>query len=70
MKDRYIAGGDDSNPVRKQAVKDGMMTLKQDGIEKVFAGNLDLLQVRKVCVIVIQIRRTVCPFFVFEAFAA
>ena len=36
--------------IRSQAVKDGMMTLKQDGIEKVFAGNLDLLQVRKVCI--------------------
>jgi type II secretory ATPase GspE/PulE/Tfp pilus assembly ATPase PilB-like protein len=36
--------------IRKQAVKDGMMTLKQDGIEKVFAGKLDLLQVRKVCI--------------------
>jgi type II secretory ATPase GspE/PulE/Tfp pilus assembly ATPase PilB-like protein len=36
--------------IRSQAVKDGMMTLKQDGIEKVFAGNLDLMQVRKVCI--------------------
>jgi hypothetical protein len=24
--------------------------LKQDGIEKIFAGNTDLLQVRKVCI--------------------
>jgi type II secretory ATPase GspE/PulE/Tfp pilus assembly ATPase PilB-like protein len=36
--------------IRSQAIKDGMATLKQDGIEKIFAGNLDLLQVRKVCI--------------------
>jgi type II secretory ATPase GspE/PulE/Tfp pilus assembly ATPase PilB-like protein len=33
-----------------QAVKDGMTTLKQDGIEKVFGGYTDLLHVRKVCI--------------------
>jgi type II secretory ATPase GspE/PulE/Tfp pilus assembly ATPase PilB-like protein len=36
--------------LREQAVKDGMTTLKQDGIEKVFKGYTDLLQVRKVCI--------------------
>jgi type II secretory ATPase GspE/PulE/Tfp pilus assembly ATPase PilB-like protein len=36
--------------IRLQAVEDGMTTLKQDGIEKIFAGALDLLQVRKVCI--------------------
>ena len=36
--------------IRNQAIKDGMTTLKQDGIEKVFAGHTDLLQVRKVCI--------------------
>jgi len=36
--------------IRGQAIKDGMATLKQDGIEKVFGGNCDLLQVRKVCI--------------------
>lgn len=36
--------------LRLQAIKDGMTTLKQDGIEKIFAGNCDLLQVRKVCI--------------------
>ncbi|MCD6224843.1 MAG: Flp pilus assembly complex ATPase component TadA, partial [Deltaproteobacteria bacterium] len=36
--------------LRKQAIKDGMTTLKQDGIEKIFAGKCDLLQVRKVCI--------------------
>jgi len=36
--------------IRTQAIKDGMATLKQDGIEKIFKGHLDLLQVRKVCI--------------------
>jgi type II secretory ATPase GspE/PulE/Tfp pilus assembly ATPase PilB-like protein len=36
--------------IRAQAVKDGMTTLKQDGIEKIFAGQLELQQVRKVCI--------------------
>jgi type II secretory ATPase GspE/PulE/Tfp pilus assembly ATPase PilB-like protein len=36
--------------IRDQAIKDGMTTLKQDGIEKVFHGLTDLLQVRKVCI--------------------
>ena len=36
--------------IRAQAIKDGMITLKQDGIEKIFNGHLDLLQVRKVCI--------------------
>lgn len=36
--------------IREQAVEDGMRTLKQDGIEKVFAGHTDLKEVRKVCI--------------------
>ena len=36
--------------IRAQAIEDGMTTLRQDGIEKIFAGSLDLLQVRKVCI--------------------
>jgi len=36
--------------LRDQALKDGMTTLKQDGIEKIFGGNCDLMQVRKVCI--------------------
>jgi len=36
--------------IRDQAIKDGMTTLKQDGIAKIFGGNCDLLQVRKVCI--------------------
>jgi type II secretory ATPase GspE/PulE/Tfp pilus assembly ATPase PilB-like protein len=35
--------------LRQQAISDGMTTLKQDGIEKIFLGHCDLLQVRKVC---------------------
>ncbi len=36
--------------IRARAEKDGMTTLKQDGIEKIFAGLLELQQVRKVCI--------------------
>ena len=36
--------------LRLQAIKDGMTTLKQDGIEKILSGHTDLLQVRKVCI--------------------
>ena len=36
--------------LRKQAIKDGMATLMQDGIRKVFNGETDLIQVRKVCI--------------------
>jgi len=35
--------------IRNQAIKDGMNTLKQDGIAKIFSGHCDLLQIRKVC---------------------
>ena len=34
--------------LRDQAIKDGMTTLKQDGIAKIFDGNCDLFEVRKV----------------------
>ena len=36
--------------LRQQAIKDGMTTLMQDGIRKVFEGVTDIQQVRKVCV--------------------
>jgi type II secretory ATPase GspE/PulE/Tfp pilus assembly ATPase PilB-like protein len=36
--------------IRAQAIKDGMTTLLQDGIRKVFLGVMDLIQVRKVCI--------------------
>lgn len=35
--------------LKAQAIKDGMTTLMQDGIRKVFLGQTDFLQVRKVC---------------------
>jgi len=36
--------------IRNQAIKDGMTTLKQDGIGKIFSGNCDLIQIRKVTI--------------------
>jgi type II secretory ATPase GspE/PulE/Tfp pilus assembly ATPase PilB-like protein len=42
-----------SRPVEelsRQAAADGMTTLKQDGVGKIFGGHLDLTQVRKVCI--------------------
>jgi type II secretory ATPase GspE/PulE/Tfp pilus assembly ATPase PilB-like protein/putative methionine-R-sulfoxide reductase with GAF domain len=36
--------------IRDQAIKDDMTTLKQDGIEKIFQGYCDLIEVRKVCI--------------------
>ena len=33
-----------------QAVQDGMLTLKMDGMEKVLQGITDLKQVRAVCI--------------------
>jgi type II secretory ATPase GspE/PulE/Tfp pilus assembly ATPase PilB-like protein len=35
--------------IRAQAIEDGMVTLMQDGIRKIFLGQTDLRQVRKVC---------------------
>ena len=36
--------------LKAQALKDGMTTLKQDGISKIFSGLIDLKNVRKVCI--------------------
>jgi type II secretory ATPase GspE/PulE/Tfp pilus assembly ATPase PilB-like protein len=36
--------------IREQAINDGMSTLKQDGIDKIFQGHCDLIEVRKVCI--------------------
>lgn len=36
--------------IRNQAIRDGMTTLKQDGIEKIFGGNSTMFQVRRVCI--------------------
>ncbi len=37
--------------LRKQSIKDGMTTLKQDGIQKIFKGDCDLKQVLAVCIV-------------------
>ncbi|MCH8157470.1 MAG: Flp pilus assembly complex ATPase component TadA, partial [Nitrospinae bacterium] len=37
--------------LRQQAIKDGMTTLKQDGIYKIFKGDCDLKQVLSVCIV-------------------
>jgi type II secretory ATPase GspE/PulE/Tfp pilus assembly ATPase PilB-like protein len=39
-----------SQDLAQQAVKDGMKTLKQDGVHKVFDGLTDMSEVRRVCV--------------------
>jgi type II secretory ATPase GspE/PulE/Tfp pilus assembly ATPase PilB-like protein len=36
--------------IRDTAIQEGMTTLKQDGIEKIFEGHMDLIEVRKVCI--------------------
>ncbi len=36
--------------IRDQAIAEGMSTLKQDGIEKIFEGHCDMREVRKVCI--------------------
>ena len=36
--------------IREQAIKDGMTTLRQDGIAKIFSGDCDLIEVRKVTI--------------------
>ena len=36
--------------IRDEAMRVGMLTLKQDGIRKVLAGHTDLLQVRAACI--------------------
>jgi len=40
----------DTDHVREQAIGDGMTTLKQDGILKVFQGLTDIHEIRRVCV--------------------
>ena len=37
--------------LRQQAIKDGMKTLKQDGVLKVMDGHCDLKSVLSVCII-------------------
>jgi type II secretory ATPase GspE/PulE/Tfp pilus assembly ATPase PilB-like protein len=40
----------DTEQLFEQAMKDGMLTLKQDGILKVLQGHTDLEEVRRVCI--------------------
>ncbi len=40
----------DTDDIREQAVQDGMTSLKQDGILKVFQGLTDIHEVRRVCI--------------------
>lgn len=47
---KLIQNNSKMEELRGQAIDDGMTTLKQDGIEKIFSGKCDLLQVRKVCI--------------------
>jgi type II secretory ATPase GspE/PulE/Tfp pilus assembly ATPase PilB-like protein len=47
---RMIQKREPIEKLRKQAIKDGMRTLLQDGIEKVVAGHTDFPQVRAVCI--------------------
>jgi type II secretory ATPase GspE/PulE/Tfp pilus assembly ATPase PilB-like protein len=37
--------------IRRAAINEGMRTLKQDGILKVFEGLTDFTQVRRVCIV-------------------
>ena len=45
-----IQGRAKMEEIRAQAMKDGMTTLMQDGIRKVFLGQTDITQVRRVCI--------------------
>ncbi|MBI5526263.1 MAG: GspE/PulE family protein [Deltaproteobacteria bacterium] len=47
---RLIQAKGSVEAMREQAIKDGMTTLLQDGIEKILAGHTDLKQVRAVCI--------------------
>ena len=47
---RLIQSSERMEVIKTQAMSDGMKTLKQDGIEKIFDGSCDLFQVRKVCI--------------------
>ena len=40
----------DTESIREQAAADGMTTLKQDGLLKVFQGLTDVHEVRRVCI--------------------
>ena len=44
-----IQGKAKMDEIREQAIADGMATLMQDGVRKIFLGQTDLRQVRRVC---------------------
>ena len=46
---RMVMRREPAEDLRIQAMKDGMTTLKQDGINKIFQGHCDLKQVLSVC---------------------
>jgi len=48
---RMVVKQASAEELRTKAIEDGMSTLKQDGIQKVFEGNCDLKQVLAVCII-------------------
>ena len=48
---KLIMKGETVEVLRKQAISDGMTTLKQDGIKKVFKGECDLKHVNAVCLL-------------------
>jgi type II secretory ATPase GspE/PulE/Tfp pilus assembly ATPase PilB-like protein len=47
---RLIQANARMEEIKDQAIKDGMKTLKRDGIAKIFDGHCDLICVRKVCI--------------------
>jgi type II secretory ATPase GspE/PulE/Tfp pilus assembly ATPase PilB-like protein len=47
---RKIQRREPMEELRKQAIRDGMTTLLQDGIQKVVQGVTDFKQVRAVCI--------------------
>jgi type II secretory ATPase GspE/PulE/Tfp pilus assembly ATPase PilB-like protein len=46
---KLIRHKEDSETIRRQALQEGMTTLKQDGILKAIEGLTDILEVRRVC---------------------
>ena len=44
-----IQGKAKMEEIREKAIAEGMASLMQDGIRKVFLGKTDMIQVRKVC---------------------
>ena len=47
---KLILESADIEAIRADAMEHGMTTLKQDGIMKIFKGDTNMLQVRKVCI--------------------